>query len=79
MSTTVYRKFYVELIGLAGAKFYIGVSYTNVAWWTAYMRTYRWSHQFLDEPKKHIYDTYERLVNTGHAGYSLGQSVNFID
>jgi hypothetical protein len=43
-----YRKFYVELFGLAGAKFYIGVSYTNVAWWAAYMRPHRWSHQFLD-------------------------------
>lgn len=43
-----YRKFFVELIGLAGARFYIGVSYTNVAWWAAYMRSHRWSHIFLD-------------------------------
>jgi predicted nuclease of predicted toxin-antitoxin system len=52
-----YRKFFVELLGLAGAKFYIGVSYTNVAWWAAYMRQYRWSHQFLDIPDKPVYDT----------------------
>lgn len=52
-----YRKFWVELLGLAGAKFYIGVSYTNVAWWAAYMRPYRWSHQYLDIPNRHIYDT----------------------
>eukprot|EP00547_Thalassionema_nitzschioides_P007351 CAMPEP_0194210584 /NCGR_PEP_ID=MMETSP0156-20130528/8765_1 /TAXON_ID=33649 /ORGANISM="Thalassionema nitzschioides, Strain L26-B" /LENGTH=344 /DNA_ID=CAMNT_0038937947 /DNA_START=146 /DNA_END=1180 /DNA_ORIENTATION=+ len=43
-----YRKFFVELIGLAGAKFYIGVAYTNVAWWVTYMRLHRWSHLFLD-------------------------------
>eukprot|EP00548_Thalassiothrix_antarctica_P003450 CAMPEP_0194139148 /NCGR_PEP_ID=MMETSP0152-20130528/8878_1 /TAXON_ID=1049557 /ORGANISM="Thalassiothrix antarctica, Strain L6-D1" /LENGTH=401 /DNA_ID=CAMNT_0038836911 /DNA_START=163 /DNA_END=1368 /DNA_ORIENTATION=- len=45
-----YRKFFVELIGLAGAKFFIGVTYTNVAWWAAYMRPHRWSHKFLDKP-----------------------------
>eukprot|EP00547_Thalassionema_nitzschioides_P007483 CAMPEP_0194202882 /NCGR_PEP_ID=MMETSP0156-20130528/2799_1 /TAXON_ID=33649 /ORGANISM="Thalassionema nitzschioides, Strain L26-B" /LENGTH=397 /DNA_ID=CAMNT_0038928499 /DNA_START=68 /DNA_END=1261 /DNA_ORIENTATION=+ len=43
-----YRKFWVELIGLAGSKFYIGVAHTNVAWWAAYMRPHRWSHIFLD-------------------------------
>lgn len=52
-----FRKFFVELIGLAGAKFYIGVGYTNVAWWTAYMRPYRWSHQYLDMPSRTIFQT----------------------
>jgi hypothetical protein len=53
-----FHKFFVELLGLAGAKFYIGVAYTNVAWWAAYMRPYRWSHQFLDKAtKKETMDT----------------------
>jgi len=43
-----FRKFFVEVLGLAGAKYYIGVAYTNVAWWAHYMRPHRWSHLFLD-------------------------------
>ena len=45
----------MELVGLAGAKFYIGVWHTDVAWSTAYMRPFRWSHQDLDE-KETVYD-----------------------
>lgn len=51
-----YRKFFVELIGLAGARFYIGVAYTNVAWWAAYMRPHRWSHIFLDTHTRNALD-----------------------
>mmetsp|Transcript_10411 Transcript_10411/g.11904 ORF Transcript_10411/g.11904 Transcript_10411/m.11904 type:complete len:468 (-) Transcript_10411:423-1826(-) len=43
-----FQKFFVELFGLVGSWFLIGVSYTNVAWWAFYMRPYRWAHQYID-------------------------------
>lgn len=48
-----YSKFMVELIGLASAKFVIGVSYTNVAWWILFMRRGAMHEiHFLDDEEK---------------------------
>jgi hypothetical protein len=33
-----YNKFFVELLGMATAKYFIGVWYTNVSWWAFFMR-----------------------------------------
>jgi len=33
-----YEKFFVELFAMAGAKIWIGVTYTNVSWWVYFMR-----------------------------------------
>jgi len=35
---THYEKFFVELFAMAGAKVWIGVTYTNVSWWVYFMR-----------------------------------------
>ena len=44
-------KFFVELYALTISKYYIGVGYTNVAWWTFFMRTHaRWTTTLLDHP-----------------------------
>jgi len=34
-----FRKFMVELIAMASAKYFIGVLYTNVTWWVLFMRS----------------------------------------
>jgi hypothetical protein len=45
-----YSKFMAELLGLSSAKFVIGVSYTNVAWWILFMRRgIMHEIQFLDD------------------------------
>ena len=33
-----YNKFFVELIGLASGKYFIGTAFTNVSWWVWFMR-----------------------------------------
>uniref|UniRef100_A0A7S4JJJ0 Uncharacterized protein n=1 Tax=Odontella aurita TaxID=265563 RepID=A0A7S4JJJ0_9STRA len=48
-----YEKFFAELIGMAEAKHWIGVSFTNVAFWVYYMRHYTKTDDtvvFLDSP-----------------------------
>ena len=50
-----FRKFFVELFGIASAKIYLGTGYTNMAWWAFLMREDRWSTRLLDEPNQ--YDT----------------------
>jgi len=52
-----YEKFFVELLGLVSAKYFIGTSYTNVSWWVFFMRRPdRDSFQLLDPPngKDHL-------------------------
>mmetsp|Transcript_39447 Transcript_39447/g.55543 ORF Transcript_39447/g.55543 Transcript_39447/m.55543 type:complete len:289 (+) Transcript_39447:365-1231(+) len=46
-----YMKFFVELFALATAKYYIGVAYTNVAWWAYFMRPNRWSFELVDQER----------------------------
>mmetsp|Transcript_5636 Transcript_5636/g.8170 ORF Transcript_5636/g.8170 Transcript_5636/m.8170 type:complete len:409 (+) Transcript_5636:58-1284(+) len=43
-----FRKFFVELYALAFSKLYIGVAYTNVAWW-AYMMRPNFNQDFLED------------------------------
>lgn len=43
-----YRKFFVEVFALAAAKYFIGVSHTNVSWWVFFMRPNRWSYELID-------------------------------
>jgi len=52
-----YEKFFVELLGLVSAKYFIGTAYTNVSWWVFFMRRPdRDSFQLLDPPngKDHL-------------------------
>ena len=47
-----YEKFMAELFGLAIAKYVVGVTYTNVAWWVLFMRRGNLNDiEFLDEHK----------------------------
>jgi len=43
-----YAKFFTELFALATAKYYVGVAYTNVAWWAFFMRPDRSSYELID-------------------------------
>lgn len=43
-----YRKFFVEIFALSTAKYFIGVSHTNVSWWVFFMRPNRWSYELID-------------------------------
>lgn len=43
-----YAKFFTELFALATSKYYIGVAYTNVAWWAYFMRNDRESYELID-------------------------------
>jgi hypothetical protein len=44
-----YEKFFAELLGLSIAKYFIGVTYTNVSWWVLFMRRARAAEmEFLD-------------------------------
>mmetsp|Transcript_7354 Transcript_7354/g.10551 ORF Transcript_7354/g.10551 Transcript_7354/m.10551 type:complete len:206 (-) Transcript_7354:95-712(-) len=54
-----YRKFFVELFGLATAKYYVGVHYTNVAWWAYFMRASNWSFELVD----HELSTHDIIKN----------------
>jgi hypothetical protein len=43
-----YQKFFAEVFALSSAKYFLGVSYTNVAWWVFFMRPNRWSFELID-------------------------------
>lgn len=47
-----FRKFFVELFALATSDVYIGVAYTNVAWWAFFMRPKRGDFHLLDKSEK---------------------------
>jgi len=55
-----FEKFFVELLGLVSAKYFIGTSYTNVSWWVFFMRKPdRNMFQILDPPA----DNKDHLLN----------------
>jgi len=43
-----FGKFFIELYAMALSKYFIGVAYTNVAWWAFFMRNDRDSFKLLD-------------------------------
>jgi len=46
-----YVKFFTEIYALTLSKVFIGVSYTNLAWWIFFMRPFRHSFILLDKPE----------------------------
>ena len=56
-----FKKFFVELYGLAISKVFIGWSFTNVSWWTYFMRPDRESFKLVDKP---LPDELEREINS---------------
>ena len=55
-----FSKFFVELYAMALSKEFIGVAYTNVAWWAFFMRTNRDSFRLLDagENQQNVLDAW---------------------
>ena len=46
-----FRKFFVEIYALVTSKVFVGVSYTNVAWWVFFLRPFHYNFILLDKPK----------------------------
>jgi len=46
-----FTKFFTEIYALTMSKVFIGVGYTNVAWWVYFLRPFRHSFILLDKPK----------------------------
>jgi hypothetical protein len=46
-----FRKFFVEIYALVISKVYVGVGYTNVAWWIFFLRPFHYNFILLDKPE----------------------------
>merc|ERR1712232_1500757 len=46
-----FTKFFTEIFALTFSKVFIGVGYTNVAWWVFFLRPFRHSFILLDKPE----------------------------